>query len=487
MSKAKYDLILVGTGFASSFFLKKYLQKNGPGKRVLVLERGRLFKHSERLSQVRDKTSVPLKLESQEGSFINMNPSKPWIFDVNFGGSSNCWWACTPRFMPNDFSLKSLYGLGQDWPITYNELEQYYCEAEDIMSISGPEHTPFPKSRRYPLPAHKLSTTDKKMQAAHGDRQWISQPSGRPSTNDARRSMCCSTYACNLCPVNAKFSIENSLMHIYDDPRVELMMGLQVYMVEFNNGTAKKVMAAPTGSDPQGFQSQSFEGEVIALGTNPIFNSHILLNSGDTNPLTGKGLGEQRSIFAEVDLEELDNVGGTSSITANGYMLYDGPFRKDYASCLIENHNMPALIRNEQGKWRKIIRLKFVFEELPDNNNRVKLSDNIFKPIIDYKIPEDGYVTKARTAMRQQLEKIVAPLKPESIHIDKDYVDTECHVLSSVKMGKSIIDSVVDKNLIHHQYRNLFVLGGSAFPTISAANPTLTLSALSLMTADANF
>jgi choline dehydrogenase-like flavoprotein len=41
-------------------------------------------------------------------------------------------------------------------------------------------------------------------------------------------------------------------------------------------------------------------------------------------------------------------------------------------------------------------------------------------------------------------------------------------------------DGVVDSSLIHHKYRNLFVLGASTFPTISPANPTLTLSALSL-------
>jgi choline dehydrogenase-like flavoprotein len=51
-------------------------------------------------------------------------------------------------------------------------------------------------------------------------------------------------------------------------------------------------------------------------------------------------------------------------------------------------------------------------------------------------------------------------------------------------MGKDPATSIVDGFQIHHQYRNLLVLGASAFPTASPSYPTLTLSALSLWTAD---
>jgi len=47
------------------------------------------------------------------------------------------------------------------------------------MTISGPVHTPFPKSKGYSLPSHLLSWVDKKMQATYGNIQWISQPTGR--------------------------------------------------------------------------------------------------------------------------------------------------------------------------------------------------------------------------------------------------------------------------------------------------------------------
>ena len=75
----------------------------------------------------------------------------------------------------------------------------------------------------------------------------------------------------------------------------------------------------------------------------------------------------------------------------------------------------------------------------------------------------------------------------ERIEIDSAPEKTESHILSTTRMGLDEEDSVIDANLIHHKYRNLFVLGGGAFPSISPSNPTLTLSALSLRAADKSF
>jgi len=51
-------------------------------------------------------------------------------------------------------------------------------------------------------------------------------------------------------------------------------------------------------------------------------------------------------------------------------------------------------------------------------------------------------------------------------------------------MGEDPATSVVDRYLMHHHYRNLLVLGASAFPAAAPAYPTLTVCALSLWAAD---
>lgn len=92
---------------------------------MLVLELGRLYSHADRIkTSLGELPEYYHQLEDKESTFYNRNPEKSWLFDVSSGGSSNCWWACTPRFMPNDFRLKSLNGKGQYWPVTYNELEK---------------------------------------------------------------------------------------------------------------------------------------------------------------------------------------------------------------------------------------------------------------------------------------------------------------------------------------------------------------------------
>src|SRR5690606_4402002 len=134
--------------------------------------------------------------------------AKVWVAHSTFGGNSNCWWACTPRFHPDDFRLRTLHGAGMDWPIGYDDLEEFYCEAEEIMDINGGgSDDVLPRSRPFPSPAHRPSLSDVKLRAFSP--LWWAQPSARSS--GSRRPPCCGNGVCNLCPVDSKFTILNSL------------------------------------------------------------------------------------------------------------------------------------------------------------------------------------------------------------------------------------------------------------------------------------
>jgi choline dehydrogenase-like flavoprotein len=462
-----YDLVLVGTSFASSFFLHAYLERASPRARVLVLERGGRYPHAWQLA---NRERLPALAEA---TFINES-AKPWLHSPIFGGASNCWWGNTPRLLPNDFRLRSTYGVGVDWPITYDELEAFYHEAEEIMAVSGPSESPFPRSRPYPQPPHRLSDPDRLLKKAYAGR-FFALPSARARVPTEKRATCCASSVCDLCPLDAKFTVLNELDHLYADPRVTLLLEATVERIEHAAGSASGVVFR------QGNETRRARGERIALGANALFNPHILLRSGLDHPLLGAGLNEQVSVSVTVDLRGLDNFQGGTSLTGHGYMLYDGPHRARHAACLIETSNEPKL-RMERGRWRQRLEMKFIFEDLPDPANRVTVSEGRPQlPTVRWRRHSD-YAQRGMEALDQALPGLLAPLPVERV-VGRRVNATEGHLLGTTPMGNDPRRSIVDRHLVHHRLRNLLVLGGSTFPASSPANPTLTIAALSLWAA----
>lgn len=473
----RYDLVVVGTGFASTFFLHKYLSKAKENVRILVLERGYFIPRAERTRMFKGNDLYSEQNENPQAAFINETPDKHWLFTLGFGGSSNCWYGCTPRFLPSDFNMKTLYGVAEDWPIQYDDLEPYYAEVEDLMNISGPDETLFPKSTKYPLPPHRLSTVDKIMKERYGN-LYMNQPTARASRATSTRGACCANAACSVCPVDAKFTIENSGFTVYTDPRVELIYGAHVLNLTLEQGIAKDVTYIRDGKE------HKVQGDVVALGANALFNANLLLNSDDTHPLTGKGLSEQFGMDVIVNLDSLANVGGTTWVNANGYMLYDGDHRREYAACLMESNNAPY-IRVDRGKWRNLITYRMVFEDLPEERNYVARGKDPLIPVVRFEGISD-YTRKAVAQMKKKLPELLSCLPVESIEYMEPF-KTEAHIIGTTRMHNNPDLGVTDKYLMHHRYRNLFVLGSGSFTTVTPNNPTLTLSALSLYTADKSF
>ena len=465
-----YDLIVVGTGFASSFFLSAYLARCRADARILVLERGRRDTHAWQLRHRQPTSTAP------QATFVNRHRRKQWFYTPALGGGSNCWWAVTPRMMPSDFALKSTYGVGTDWPLSYDELEEFYCHAEALMAVSGPaDGSPQPRSQPYPQPPHRFSQPDKLLKKAYPE-LFFNQPTARARLATAQRPACCASGVCHLCPIDAKFTVLNEMGHLYADPRVTLVLEAAVQNVETTGRTARGVRYIKDGIETQA------QGQLVVLGANALFNPHILLRSGLSHPLLGKFLHEQVAVTATIDLDGVDNFQGSTSITGHGYMLYDGPHRSQRAGCLIESWNVPTL-RLERGKWRQRLVLKFLFEDLPAPHNHVRIATgDPTQPETVYRHHSE-YAQRGIDALSEALPELLHPLSVEKINLDPRPSPTENHILGTTPMGTDPHRSIVDRGLVHHQVRNLLVLGGGAFPTSSPVNPTLTLSALSLWAA----
>jgi len=214
---SRYDLIIVGTGFAGAFFLMRYLERAPATARVLVLERGARDPKPWQLEHRRSSSIDPAQV------FHNKTPEKVWFTSPGFGGNSKCWMAGATRMMPGDFQLRTRYGVGIDWPMTYDDLEAHYCTAEQVMLISGPADSPMPRSKPFPLPPHRFSDPDALLKRHFPD-GWYQMATARASVPTPTRGVCCATGYCELCPVDAKFTVQNGLAFIYEDPRVTLQL-----------------------------------------------------------------------------------------------------------------------------------------------------------------------------------------------------------------------------------------------------------------------
>ncbi len=472
----QFSVIIVGSGFASSFFLKRYLERAEESARVLVLERGQRVSHAERLKKKQIDADDADPVLGARKLFNNLNPRKDWAFTVGFGGSSNCWWACTPRFLPSDFSLHTNYGVGQDWPLSYEDLAPYYEEVESVFDVSGPPETAFPKKVPYPQPPHLLTTVDRMLEGKYPG-EYFAQATARSRIARGKRSACCANGVCSLCPVDAKFTIENGMGDLYADPRVTLLCSAEVTAVDLQGNTAKGVFYSQEG------EQNRASSDVVVLGANALFNPTLLMQSGDDSPHLGRGLCEQVARIVTVDLG-VENVGGSTVINASGYMLYDGEHRRERAACLIESQN-DMYLRLESGKHRHVAKFKLIYEDLPQSENRVFPSDD-GRVSLAYEGHSD-YTQRALDRIEKDVKSIFGVLPVEDLRIDLPPEQTESHILGTHRMGRSPEEGVVDAYGCHHRYRNLFVLGGGSFPTISPSNPTLTISALALRSAERLF
>lgn len=470
-SGGHYPVVVVGTGFGSLFFVHRLLQLRRD-IRVLMLERGSFRSWDEQLADGRNSRVKP------EETFTATGSQKLWNFTIGYGGGTNCWYATTPRLHPNDFRLRSLYGRGQDWPISYEALEPYYTTAEEIMDVSGPDDLSLitPRSRPYPQPPHKFSSVDRVMKEAQPELHF-GLPTARARVANNQRPQCCASFQCDLCPVGAKFTALNGLAHIVEHPNVDILLEAEVLDLERSSATSvSRVRFRHAGKE------QGVGCDLCVLGANAIHSPAILLRSGIAHPLTGRGLNEQLGYSVEVLLNGLENFDGSTISCGGNYSLYDGPFRSDHGAAFIAFDNRyPYGLRREFGRWRETVALSIALEEELLDENRVTI-DREGRAVVHFE-RHSPYAELAVEKTMALLPKVLAPLPVERI-IFRGFRGTESHLQGTLRMGESRKDSVVDHRQVHHDVRNLIVVGTSTLPTCSAVAPSLTAAAMSLRAAE---
>ena len=466
---ASYEVVIIGSGFGSLFFLQEYLKKPRPG-RILMIEWGAYKDHDW---MVKNQSN---SIYETENLYTHGAGERYWHYSIAFGGGTMCWWAICPRNHPNDFRLKSKYGVGVDWPFSYEDLAPYYHEAEQVMLIAGPSDLGihYPGCGNYAQPAHRMSDIDRIMKAAQPDMHF-GMPNGRLSRAVGDRSACCATSVCRWCPVDAKFTGLNSMQHVIEHPDLDICVNSKVEYIDVQNKTVKAVRFFNDGKE------YVARGDLFVLGANGINSPILMQQSGFSHPLMGRYLHEKIECTVEVYLDGVKNFSGSTLTTGMNLSILDGEHRKDYGGAMLYFDNSWAFgMRPEYGRWREILPLTVSSEVLPQFETVVSRSSD-GRPHVSFP-KQSEYGLKGVKAALDKLPNVLRPLPVERIEVRQ--LDTiSVHLQGTLRMGTDPAQSVVDGGQIHHDVRNLVVVGSSVFPTCGTAPPSLTVAAMSLRAA----
>ena len=507
-----FDAIVVGAGPVGASAAEKLV---AAGMRVLMLDSGPM--PTDNRFALLDLTNMdtepwsfePWKYETQ-GDDLELNRLSLRMV----GGSATAWGAVCPRFLVNDFNMKSAYGVGVDWPFSYDDLERWYCDAEDLMGVSGAEDNPWagPRSKPFSMPNFPMNKADLVVKEA-GEKLGIhfhSIPAARNTTTYDNRSKCTNYGNCRICPSGALYSSEHTVNRLLNDPQFTLMTNTRARRIEVGEDGAA---CAVHLRDSDGVD-QRVEGRRIILCAQGIENVRLLLHSkseafpeglANRGGQVGRYLMEHPKFYYTGRVKEQLDPYSQGYETCTTLKFHDHKERGQYCGgrLLIRENSGPSphYMAMKSGLWGRALKeevrntfghfitMGAFLEQLPYKENRIELSETLVNDdgdpaaAIHFTLMRD-YETRGYKQMVKIMESLyrkIGATKVRSImkpSISGHYMG--CHRISH--------DPALGPTNTHcetHEVKRLYLCGNGSFPTGGISNPTLTAVALSLKMADA--
>ena len=435
------------------------------------------------------------------------------------GGGTVLYSAKWHRMTPSDFRVRSLDGVADDWPISYEQLEPWYVEAERQLGVSGLAGDPaYPAGQGPPNPPVPIRKSGRLMAETLNDLGWHWWPGGNAiSTTTYRHQKPCRQHGTCMqgCPEGAKASTDITHWGDAIADGADLRTNSRATRVVMNGDRARGVEYV----DPYGDLRLVEAGHVI-LCANGVGTPRLLLLSATTAHPDGPGnssglLGTRLMMhpFAAVAglfEEDLGTESGSWGQQIQSMQFYEtdtdrgfvrgakwglqptgGPLglTRSYPWGLSSKpmwyesfHDTLASRLGHAPMW------SIVAEDLPLATNKVTLADGLTDagglpaPKIHYRADAnsramlDWHTTRATESFEAAgaTETVVGPFVRAS----------GWHLMGTARMGDDPATSVTDEWGRLHDVENIHIFDSSTWVTCGGVNPAATQAALALRCAD---
>jgi choline dehydrogenase-like flavoprotein len=524
----KVDVLIIGAGPSGSV-AAKHLAKAGFS--VVTLEQGNWP----------DANNFPgrrpeFELVSQKQWHPNPNvrdlprdyPVETSDSDINplmfagVGGSTTLYAAHWTPFLPSDFRVKTLDGIADDWPFTYEDLLPYLEEIEHEVGVSGlPGNPAYPPQKAFPTPALPIGKVGRK--AAEGlDKlgwHWWPGTNAIPSIPYNGLNACVRRGTCMTgCPEGAKSTSNITYWPHALKAGARLITGARVREIEVNES------GLATGAvyiDENGRERRQ-QASIVIICANGIGTPRLLLLSkskrfpeglANSSGMVGKRLmmhpfsavmgvfddpldgwqGPYGQLIDSFEFYETDEKRGFVRGAKWGAMPGGGPLGAtsfvgsrifEESGSKVEDAWGESLHKMVQKRFNHQLVYGIIGEDLPEESNQVVLdshltdSDGIPAPKLLYRCSENS-TRMLKFHVDRCLDAVNAAGATET-HVVHQVRDTGWHLLGTTKMGADRSKSVVNEWGQTHDVPNLFVFDGSTFPTSGGVNPTATIMSVAL-------
>jgi choline dehydrogenase-like flavoprotein len=524
MSSGRADVLIIGAGASGGVVGRRLAEA---GFKVVCLEQGRWHERSEfpgpkpdwELQTLKRWSPDPNVRQAPEDYPVNAEESEivPLMFNA-VGGSMILYAGDWPRMVPSDFRVRTLDGIADDWPISYEELEPHYDRVAREFGVSGLAGDPaYPEGEDLPLPPLPIGEGGMAVARAH-DRlgwHWWPAPNAILSAPYQGRHVCAQWGSCMQgCPEAAKASTDVIHWPIARRHGAHIATGARVTRIVVG---PRGLVTGAEYIDQEG-RDRVQEADVVVLAANAIGTARLLLMSASpTHPdglanssgLVGRRLmmhpfGVVTGIFEEFFETWKGNVGSRIHSLAfyetdedRGF-LRGGKWSMAPSSGGPLNAALPA--RAGDVSWgpghHRSVRERFghslswgIFgEDLPDDDNRVELdgtlhdSSGLPVPKVIYRVSDNSrlllafHIERARESMLE-----AGATRVEALPLLQS---AGWHLLGTARMGDEAASSVVNRWGRSHEIENLYIVDGSVFVTSGGVNPTNTICSLALRFAD---